>query len=288
MKNNVNLNLYKTFYDVARYKSFSKAASFTYSTQPAISKSIKKLESDLDVQLFVRKPNGVELTDKGRELLYYIEKAYGNLITAERILTEKENLNRGSISIGVPSNLAQFYLLDKIIAFRKKYPNIDVTILTGSTSYLLSKLELHKIDFIIDTAPIIVADNNIIVEELFDLKYCFVTNKNDKKKYTSIKDFENENLILPIPGTQNRNDLDVLFATNNVQPTKILNIHTSELIASIVGRGEGIGYVLENMIPDNIKKIKIKEETPKTKVLLVYSKKFLTSAPKKFIKDYMN
>ena len=46
-RKNINLNLYKVFYDVAKYGSFSKTAEFTYTTQSAISKSIKKLEEDI-------------------------------------------------------------------------------------------------------------------------------------------------------------------------------------------------------------------------------------------------
>lgn len=52
-KSNVNLNLYKTFYDVAKCGSISKAAQSTYTSQPAISKAIKKLEDELGVQLFI-------------------------------------------------------------------------------------------------------------------------------------------------------------------------------------------------------------------------------------------
>ena len=74
MHKNINLNLYKTFYDVARYGSFSKAAEFTFSTQPSISKQIKNLENQLETELFHRKPNGVELTEKGKELLFYIKQ----------------------------------------------------------------------------------------------------------------------------------------------------------------------------------------------------------------------
>jgi DNA-binding transcriptional LysR family regulator len=89
-ENNINLNLYKVFYDVAQYGSFSKAAEFTYTTQSAISKSIKKLEEELGDKLFYRNPHGVELTDKGKQLLFYVEKSFGNLLTAERLMLETE------------------------------------------------------------------------------------------------------------------------------------------------------------------------------------------------------
>ena len=57
-KTNINLNLYKTFYDVAKYGSISKAAEYGFTSQPAVSKSIKKLEEELGVKLFYRNLNG--------------------------------------------------------------------------------------------------------------------------------------------------------------------------------------------------------------------------------------
>lgn len=188
-KTNINLNLYKTFYDVAKYGSISKAAQYGFTSQPAISKSIKKLEDELGVQLFYRNLNGVELTDKGKELLYFVEKSYSNLIIAERAMLETENLERGKLSIGMPSNIGSFFLFDKIINFHKKYPNIEITIITGSTSKLISLLNSHKIDFVIDTSPInIKLDEGTKVTKLAEVQYCFVI-KNDTKniEYKSIK-----------------------------------------------------------------------------------------------------
>ena len=130
---NINLNLYKTFYDVAKYGSFSKAAKNCYTSQPAISKAIKKLEEQLNTQLFYRNLSGVELTEKGKELFYFVEKSYNNLLIAERNMLETETLERGKLSIGMPSNIGSFDLFDKIIAFHNKYPKIEITIITVST-----------------------------------------------------------------------------------------------------------------------------------------------------------
>lgn len=58
---NINLNLYKTFYDVAKSESISEAAKKTFTSQPAISKSIKKLEETLNVKLFYRNLDGIKL-----------------------------------------------------------------------------------------------------------------------------------------------------------------------------------------------------------------------------------
>lgn len=291
-KTNINLNLYKTFYDVAKFGSISKTAINTYTSQPAISKSIKKLESELNTQLFYRNLNGVELTDKGKELLYFVEKSYSNLVIAERTMLETENLERGKLSIGMPSNIGSFYLFDKIIEFHNNYPNIEVTIITGSTNNLLSLLDSHKVDFVIDTSPINNISSDTIVTELDSVNYCFVS-KNKYDDIKSLKDLENKPLILPIPGTKNRYDLDELLSKKNVNIENVINIHTSEMIISGVKKNLGIGYVIYNLVEDNIKSgelnlVNIKEKLPTSVINIVYDKNFLTSAPKKFIKDYID
>ncbi len=57
----------------------------------------------------------MQLTDKGLELLYFVEKSYNNLIIAERNMLETETLERGKLSIGMPSNIGSFFLFDKIM-----------------------------------------------------------------------------------------------------------------------------------------------------------------------------
>ena len=47
-------------------------------------------------------------------------------------MLETENLERGKLSIGMPSNIGSFFLFDKIMDFHKKFPNIEITIITGS------------------------------------------------------------------------------------------------------------------------------------------------------------
>lgn len=292
-KKNINLNLYKVFYDVCKYGSFSKTAEFTYTTQSAISKSIKKLEEDLETQLFYRNSNGIELTNEGRELFKYVEESYANLLTAERVILETQNLERGTLNIGLPSHIASFFFFDKIIDFHNKYPNIEIKLISGSTHQLLELIDKHEIDLIIDTAPINTSNMDLTVIDLFEVKYAFICKKEQYDKYKhikSIKDLEEIPLIIPPKGTSNRKKLDQLFIKYNVTPKKIINIHTSEVILNAVNHDLGIGYLISDIVKKdkNYKYINIKEELPTTNIVFAYNKKFLTSAPIRFIEEYMN
>ena len=291
-KSNINLNLYKTFYDVAKNGSISKAASYSYTSQSAISKAIKKLEEELNTKLFYRNLNGVTLTDKGKELLYFVEKSYDNLIIAERAMLETENLKRGKLSIGMPSNIGSFFLFDKIIDFHKEYPNIEISIITGSTSTLISLLDSHKVDFVIDTSPINIIDSDITITKLSTVNYCFVS-KEEVDNIKELKDLKDKPLILPIPGTANRNDLDCLLKKHNINIENVINIHTSEMILSAAKRNIGIGYIIYDLVKNDIKDnnlyiVNLKEKLPTVDINIVYNKSFLTTAPKKFIETYIN
>ena len=150
MEDNINLNLYRTFYEVARNNSISIASKNLYVSQPAISKSIKLLEDTLNTKLFYRTTSGVILTQKGEDLYKYVSESLNTLKYAKVVMNETENLERGSLTIGAPSHIISFFLLDNIYAFHDKYPKIDITIISRSSSELLNMLSNNELDFVID------------------------------------------------------------------------------------------------------------------------------------------
>ena len=294
MFNYINLNLYKVFYDVVRYGSFSKAAEFTYTTQSSISKSIKKLEEQLGIKLFYRNSHGVELTENGKELLYYVEQSYGNIMTAERLLMETDNLDRGKLNIGLPSYISSFFFFDKIKDFYNKYPNIEITLMNGSREYLLNLLKNHKIDFIIYSSPIFEdLDKDLELIKLYPIEYKFFCRKDKYENYKhikDIKDLESVPLVLPVPGSNNRRFLDEILIKKDVKIKRAINIHTSEGILTAVKNDLGVGYIIEDIVKgdDTYKCINIKTKLHKEDVALIYNRKFLTKVPLRFIEEQLN
>lgn len=137
MLENINLNLYRVFYCVAISKSFKDAADKLCVSQPAISKQIKNLEEILDVKLFYRFNKGIELTREGKLLLDQIEKMNFYLEASMKCLSDSKDLISGELVIGCQSHITSFYLLKYVEKFRKDYPNVDIKIVSDSTSILL-------------------------------------------------------------------------------------------------------------------------------------------------------
>lgn len=290
-KSNTNFNLYKTFYDVVICGSISKAATINYTSQPAISRSIKTLEQELNTKLFIRTKKGIELTDKGRELFFYVEQGYNSFLTAERRILEDKNLLKGKLSIGIPSHIATFYLFDSLDEFHKKYPNIEITIISKSTSSLLDLLRSHEIDFMIDSEPVITRDTSITIKHIKNLHNAFIASADyDTSNIKTLRDLENVPVIIPIKGTANRQNLDEVLVKNKVELNNVLNIHTSELIIGAIKRKLGVGYVIKELVQHEInngyfKEVKL-DGLPKTGISLVYIESFLTDSPRVFLKEY--
>ncbi|POP30586.1 LysR family transcriptional regulator, partial [Lactonifactor longoviformis] len=139
-----NLSLYKVFYTVANSRNISKAASELFISQPAISKSIRKLEQSLGVTLFSRNSRGVQLTEEGEILYEYVERAFDSLQLGEAQLKKVNELGIGHLHIGVSTTLCKYMLLPYLKAFIKAHPHVKITIDCQSTNHTLQLLKENK------------------------------------------------------------------------------------------------------------------------------------------------
>ncbi|MBQ8871917.1 MAG: LysR family transcriptional regulator [Bacilli bacterium] len=291
-KDGINLNLYRIFYYVAKEGSISAAAKKIYVSQPAISKSLKKLEELLNVDLFYRTLTGVQLTEFGETLLFYVENSYNSLLTAERTLLESKALERGKVSIGVPSHIGSFFLFEYIEKFKKDYPNIKIKIVSRSTNEMIEQLESHEIDFMIDSSPVDTKYNNVIVEKLVTFPNSFITNKKYDENMNSLKDFEDEPFILPVNRSSRRKELESLLTTNNIELKNIIEIETTEMAISAAKKGFGICVIAEEAVKTELEqgqlyKLNVKEKLPGLEINIVYIENFLPPAPRKFIDMFL-
>ncbi len=139
----------KVFYTVAQRLSFTKAAAELYVTQPAITKHIKELEQQLNVQLFRRNGNSIDLTTAGKILLQYAEKIFQTYTELQTELAQLNNIEAGTLHIGASTTVAQT-ILPKILAlFKKTYPSVTFTFIQGNTDQVTQWILAGKIDIAI-------------------------------------------------------------------------------------------------------------------------------------------
>ena len=146
---NIDFELYRIFYVVAKNRNITKASKELNISQPAISKSIKNLEEQLGGQLFFRTKRGVILTDEGKEFYKYISQAIEYIYNAENKFSDLVNLETGCIKIGISTTLTKEFLLPYLEKFHYLYPKIDIQIVTSYTDDLMTKLKNGLIDILI-------------------------------------------------------------------------------------------------------------------------------------------
>jgi len=108
--------------------SFTAAAAMAGVTPAAVSRSISRLEERLGVRLFVRTTRQIRLTDGGRAYFEQCRQALSQLIEAERQVTGQQARPAGKLRISVPTPYAHYRLLERVAAFRRQYPEVQVEV----------------------------------------------------------------------------------------------------------------------------------------------------------------
>lgn len=286
----INLNSLKIFLEVASSNSFLEASNKLYISQPAISRSMSKLEEDLGIVLFYRANKGISLTPSGEILYKYLKDTRDLLLSCERVLVSMNDIEEGNIIIGVQSHIVRNYLMDKIDRFRLKHPRIKIKLIDLSTSALIEQLQTRKVDFVVDSTPVETIYNNIDIKPIHSLSTCFVKSTKNYNNITKLKELEKENTILPAARSSLRKNLNKSFSEANCDITPILEFETEELIIDAVRRNLGVGYVVKSAIQYLIDAkildyVEVQEELPKMEINLVYINSNLTSVAKLFIEE---
>lgn len=287
---NVDLELYKVFYVVAKNKHMTRASEELHISQPAISQSIKKLEDQLGGTLFLRSNKGMELTEEGKMFYEYVKGALELIGNAENEFTSFKDLSKGEIKVGCSTTLTKLILMDTLENFHKDYPNININIVNGLTSNLINDLKLGKLDFVIFNESN-VKENNLYLEKIKELKQGFVYNPD---YYTdNVKTFSDLNklpLILQNGESNSRKLLDYIALQKHLKLIPRMEVVSQELISEFTNIGLGVGFViidLANRNFKNLKELEINKTIPNINVYLALNKSIsLTFASKKFI-DYL-
>ncbi len=120
----------KAFREVARQRSFSGAARELFLSQPAVSRQISSLETELGMPLFIRMGNHIVLTDPGRKLLVYVDEILKKLDQAAGVIRDLRDLESGIVTIAADNYLSKYFLPRLTGEFHRRYPNLQLRLVT--------------------------------------------------------------------------------------------------------------------------------------------------------------
>ena len=285
---NVDLELYRVFYTVAKHKHMTKASEELHISQPAISQSIKKLEDQLGGTLFLRSNKGMELTEEGKMFYEYVKGALELINNAENEFTSFKDLSKGEVKIGCSTTLTKLVLVNALKDYHLDYPNININITNDLTSNLINDLKLGKLDFVIFNESNI-KETNLNLEKIKELKQGFIYNPEFyDDNVNNFEDLNNIPLILQKEESNSRKLLDYVALQNNVKLVPKMEVVSQELITEFTNIGLGIGFAIIDLAKRNFKNLKelnINKKIPNINIYLATNKSVsLTFASKTFIK----
>lgn len=291
---NQNLSSYWIFYTVANAGNISKAAKELYISQPAISKSIQKLEESLNCKLFSRSSRGVVLTDEGSLLYGHVKEAFETLETGEEKLKRSIELGVGHLKIGVSSTLCKYMLLPYLKEFIKRNPHISISINCQSTNETLRLLEDNKIDIGLVGKP--ANTKNINFYYLDNIEDIFVTTKDYLRNLGArgIKKSEilqNSTLMLLDKNNMTRQYIDDYLQENQISVADSIDISNMDLLIDFAKIGVGVACVIKSFVKKDLENgslIEIPLGIPihKREVGFAYRQNFTPSASLKAFIDF--
>jgi len=233
----------KYFQTLAQLESMTKASKVLNISQPALSKAIKNLEDSLEIKLFNRHQNKMELNKFGKVLLEYTNRAFFELDGGKKIIKEMAGLEKGEITVA--ATFPHFFPV-LLINYLKKFPNINIKQFQASSENMKRLILDNKIDFGISTTPITTHDIKwipLLDEEIF---LTFPSNHHlSEQNIVSLSTVKYERFVGLLPGYGFRDITDEFCQQAGVKPNYTLEMEESGAIFKLVREGYGVAFAPE-------------------------------------------
>jgi DNA-binding transcriptional LysR family regulator len=239
----MDIDQLKTFLEVSRQKSFSRAAEKLYVTQPSISAQVRALETYLGHRLFERGGGKVTLTAAGRVFEPFAEDCLTRLNHMVLAMADLERSPRGSLSVSANDSTALYVLPVFFSKFRKQYPRVALNIVRAERTKSLELVLDREVDFGVVSLPL--KDQRLHIEVVHKDELVLtvpMTHPLACHETVTLQQVASHRLLLPKQGRR-REQLDDLFAQQKLIPRIGMELDSNELLKRLILKDMGIGFL---------------------------------------------
>ena len=298
---NSNFEYYKIFYYVAKYENLTKAATALKTSQPAVTRTIHKLEGELGCRLFTRSKTGMKLTPEGRTFYGYVAAGCAQFFKGENDLSNLISLENGTIYISATETALHCYLFQAMEEFNSLYPNVRFKILNNSTTESVNAVKEGKVDLAFVSANLQVAKplRMKILRKYRDILIAGMRFEELKagKEELSLKELVSYPWISLTAETITRRFLNEYFEKNGLTFMPDMELATTDMILPAVRHNLGLGFIPAEFADAELEsgqvfEIKVKEKLPERNIILIYDMEYPQSIAakefQKFLKEKDN
>lgn len=231
----------KAFHYVALLGGFSRAAEALFLTQPAISEQVRKLEQNHDVLLFHRDRKRVRLTDAGEELFRLTKQFFEIGQQIDEYMSETSAVVDGELRIIADS---AHHVTDVLGRFRKRYPNITVSLRGGNTEEILEELRAYNAE--IGVVGSLTPGNDMEMLNLGSTEITAFAAKGmlgNTPASLNLRELAQLPLIFRESGSKTRQKLEEEAARQRITLKPAIVAEGREAVREVVASGAGIGFV---------------------------------------------
>lgn len=287
----INFELYKVFYYVAKTLSFSEASKELFISQSAVSQSIKTLEKRLNQPLFIRSTKKVQLTKEGLLLYKHIEPAINLISKGESQILEAHTLKGGQLRIGASDTICRYFLVPFLNEFHQSYPDVHIKVTNGTSMQCVDLLENNQVDLIVTNSPNTKLNSIQNVKQICTFTDVFVANPTAfptlAEQEISLKQLLTYPILMLEQHTTTSQFLHRLFLQNQLELVPAIELSSNDLLIDLAKIGLGIAFVPNYCIKKQDKElivIQMSKKLPERELVAAYNEQFpLTSAAEKFL-----
>ena len=285
-----SLNLYHIFYTVAQCGNISAAARKLYISQPAVSKSVSRLEESFSSPLLVRSSRGVTLTENGRLLYKQLETAFQAIRQGEEMISRNDLLGAGSLSMGVSATLCKYVLLPYLQDYIAENPYVKISLSCQSTHETITALENGALELgLVGESERLEGSrlNFLPIREIHDIFVCspdYLSKLHTRPK----EDFQQEILtqgtfLLLNKDNVPRQYIDRHMLLQGISVEHKIEVSTMDLLIDFARIGLGIACVIGEFVRDELQKgslmeCSIREPIPPRRIGFAYPRSARPSA----------
>lgn len=249
----------KAFISVAETGSFSAASAQLFLTQPAISKRIAALETELDTRLFDRIGRQVSLTEAGRALLPRVHKILQDIEDSRRAIQNLSTTIGGLLSIGTSHHIGLHRLPPVLRAYTRAYPEVELDIHFMDSEEACRAVEHGDLELGIVTLPL--QHSNLLQTRLiWPDPLVVIAGKHhplSQHKHATLAELAQHKAVLPARSTFTREIIERAFAQHNVDINISLSTNYLETIKMLVSVGLGWSVLPASMLSKDIRAIDV-------------------------------
>ncbi len=239
----------RAFLTIVRCGSLGLAAEALHVTQPALSRTVRRLEDQLGVILFERRATGMELTPFGQALLPHATVLSEEAAVAIEQINSLRGLGHGTLRIGAVGSVAVMVLPAVLESMLTQWPKLHVQITEAVEDVLEVALAHNTIDVAISGAIPESAEIMQVAQAQFGDRYAVISAANhplQKRKTLTIRDVIDVPWVMPSVDAEPRRQFNALVGSLGVAPPRVvLETRSPSVIKAMVAQTNYLGWLPE-------------------------------------------